>query len=115
MSGTNLPLPQFYAQTLRALEPILDDTLPLSSPETQDLLSTSLDQLHLTARMINALGLFSENETADELGDGELVFMTVQWVIGECEGKGGLGGMAARKAAVERSEVGRSLARLESS
>ena len=41
----------------------------------------------------------------DELGDGELIFMSLGWVIGEAESKGGLRGNADRIAALKRAEV----------
>lgn len=104
---TNLPLPQFYARTLTSLLPLFDDVLSPSSPGAQDLLRTALDELYLIARMIVSLGVFSENESAEELGDGELVFMTLGWVIGEAEAKAGLGGMEDRKGALQRSDVSR--------
>lgn len=56
--------------------------------------------------MITSLGVFSENESVDELGDGELRFMSLGWVVGEAEGKGGLGGRDDRIGALKRSEVG---------
>lgn len=106
MSKTNLPLPVFYAQTLQSLLPIFDDTLSLSDASTQSTLSEGLDNLHLISRMISSLAVFSDNERLEELGDGELVFMTLGWVIGEAESKGGLGGVEDRKLTLERSEVG---------
>ncbi|GFZ49122.1 hypothetical protein JCM24511_06872 [Saitozyma sp. JCM 24511] len=102
---TNLPLPQFYARTLTSLLPLFNDVLSPSSPGAQDLLRTALDELYLIARMIVSLGVFSENESAEELGDGELVFMTLGWVIGEAEAKAGLGGMEDRKGALQRSDT----------
>lgn len=105
MSQTNLPLPVFYAKTLQSLLPIFDDTLSLSDPAAQSTLEVALMDLHLIARMISSLSIFSDNETIDELGDGELVFLTLGWVVGESEGRGGFGGMKERKAALERSEV----------
>jgi immunoglobulin-binding protein 1 len=106
MSGSNLPLPQFYAQILQSLVPVFNDTLLQSDPAAQDLVSTGLDDLYLISRMVTSLGIFSDNEEAEELGDGELVFMTLPWVIAECESRGGLGGIDKRKQALERSEVG---------
>lgn len=105
MAQTNLPLPVFYAQTLRNLLPIFDDSLSLSDPSAQTTLTKGLDDLHLISRMISSLAIFSDNETIDELGDGEMVFMTLGWVVGEAEAKGGLGGMEDRKHALQRSEV----------
>ncbi|ORY26902.1 TAP42-like protein [Naematelia encephala] len=104
MSSTDLPIPQFYAQTLQSLVPIFDDTLSTSDSSAQTLLASALDNLHLIARMLTSLGVFSDNETADELGDKELVFMSLGWVIAECESRGGLGGPERRKAALERSQ-----------
>jgi immunoglobulin-binding protein 1 len=103
---TNLPLPQYYAQTLDHLLPIFEDAIPLSSPDAQMLLTTSLDNLYLISRMITTLGVFSSNEAVEELGDGELGFVTLGWVLGEAESKGGLGGHGERIQALKRSEVG---------
>lgn len=108
MAGTNLPLPVFYAQTLQSLLPVFDDTLSLSDPFTRTILENGLDNLHLISRMINSLGVFSDNETADELGDNELVFMTLGWVLGEAEAKGGSEGREDRVAALKRGQVGQS-------
>lgn len=105
MSQTNLPLPVFYAQTLRSLLPVFDDSLSLSDPAAQYILSTGLNDLHLIGRMLSSLGIFSDNETVDELGDGEMAFMTLGWAVGEGESKDGSGSMAERKAALQRSEV----------
>lgn len=105
MAQTNLPLPIFYAKTLQGLLPIFDDTLSLSDPSAQTILSDALDNLHLISRMVSSLAIFSDNETIDELGDGEMVFMTLAWVVAEAEAKGGLGGMEDRKHALQRSEV----------
>jgi hypothetical protein len=105
MSQTNLPLPVFYAQTLRSLLPVFDDSLSLSDPAAQSILAAGLNDLHLIGRMVSSLGIFSDNETIDELGDGEMVFMTLGWVVGEAESKSGSASMDERKAALQRSEV----------
>ena len=102
---SNLPLPQFYAQTLTRIAPIIDDTLSTSDPSVQSTLSSALNDLHLIGRMITSLGVFSENEGADEIGDGELRFMSLGWVVGECEGKLGLQGRDDRMKALKKSEV----------
>lgn len=102
---TNLPLPQYYAKTLQSLLPIFDDSLPLSEPSTQAQLAKATDDLYLISRMLTSLGVFSDNEGLDELGDRELVFMTVPWVLGEAEAKGGLGGYPDRIAALRRSDT----------
>ena len=102
---TNLPLPLFLSQTLSTLLPILTDDLPLSAPSSQAILQKGLDDLYLVARMITSLGVFSENEEVEELGDSELVFMATGWVLGEVEGKTGLGGVGDRIASIRRADV----------
>ncbi|WRT65047.1 uncharacterized protein IL334_001989 [Kwoniella shivajii] len=103
--STNLPLPQFYSQTLESLQPIFDDTLSLSDASTQSILLSALDNLYLIQRMIHSLGIFSENESADEVGERELVFMSLGWVIGSSEEKGGLNGRDHRIETLQRSET----------
>lgn len=105
MSQTNLPLPQYYAQTLRALLPIFDDSLPLSEASTQAKLQECLTDLYLISRMLASLGIFSSNEDVDELSEKELVFMSVPYILGESESKTGLGGYDARQASLKRSET----------
>ena len=103
--ASNLPLPQFYAQILQPLVTIFDDTVSASDPASQLTLAVALDDLHLTARMLTSLGVFSTNESMDELGDSEMVFMTLGWVVAECEGKGGLTGPEDRISSLKRSQV----------
>ncbi|WWC67653.1 uncharacterized protein I206_101563 [Kwoniella pini CBS 10737] len=103
--STNLPLPQFYAQTLSSLQPIFDDTISTSDPKAQPILSSALDNLYLIQRMINSLGVFSENESIDEVGERELVFMSLGWVIGSTEEKGGLSGRDDRISSLQRAET----------
>ncbi|TXT06127.1 hypothetical protein VHUM_03600 [Vanrija humicola] len=107
MSGeeTNLPLPQYYARTLRSLVPIFNDSISLSDEGAQATLSQAIDDLYLVSRMLTSLGVFSDNESVDEIGDKELAFMTVPWVLGQAEAKGGLSGYDQRKDALRRSET----------
>lgn len=118
----NLPLPQFLSSTLQPLLPIFNDSIPSSTTSAQSTLSTAADNLYLIGRMMSSLGLYSENEDVDELGERELVFMAAAWVLGEVEGRrgvtrleggggrqedGGEGGvsMDGRIGAVKRSDV----------
>lgn len=103
--STNLPLPQFYARALRNLLPILDGDVPFGAAETQSQLQQATDDLYLIGRMLSSLNVFSDNESIDELGERELVFMTVGWALGEAESRGGMLGHGDRKAALERSDA----------
>jgi len=110
---SNLPLPQFYAQTLVQIAPIIDDTLSSSDPSVLSTLSSALNDLHLIGRMMTSLGVFSENEGVEEIGDGELRFMSLGWVVGECEGRLGLQGRDDRTRALKRSEVSRKVLEIQ--
>ncbi|BEJ18250.1 hypothetical protein CspHIS471_0705270 [Cutaneotrichosporon sp. HIS471] len=105
MSETNLPLPQFYARALRNLLPVLDGTLPPLEESTHAQLQHAIEDLYLVGRMLSSLSVFSDNERIDEVGDKELVFMTVGWALGEAETRQGFGGPEPRKAALERSDT----------
>lgn len=102
---TNLPLPQFYERALRTLLPILDGSVSVTEDGTQAKLKSAIDDLYLIGRMLSSLSVFSDNEDIEELGERELVFMTVGWVLGEAETRSGLGGPDERKAALQRSDT----------
>lgn len=102
---THLPLPAFLAQTLESLLPVLSDEQPLSSSVSQTILAKGLDDLYLVARMITTLGVFSENENIEELGDGALIFMATGWILGDIESRTGLSGYDDRVACLRRSDV----------
>lgn len=101
----NLPLPLFLARTIREVLPILNDERPLSLPASQATLAKALDDLYLVARITTSLGIFSENEDVEELGDGELVFMVTGWLLGDMESRTGLGGYSDRISCLRRSDV----------
>lgn len=106
MSSTNsLTLPALLLRTLTSLLPIFDDTLSTSTPEAQQLLQQALADLSLARRMIDALGIFSENEQMEDVGDGEMVYMCVDWVVGEVQGRVNGDGLKGRIQVLERSQV----------
>lgn len=109
MSSTNLTLPALLSRTLTSLLPIFDDTLSTSTPEAQHLLHTALADLALARRMIDALGIFSQNESMEDVGDGEMVFMCVDWVVGEVQGRVNGDGLKGRMEVLQRSQVRRIL------
>lgn len=102
---TNLPLPKFYEQTLRTLQPILDGDVAVGDAAVQAQLSKATDDLYTVSRMLQSLGVFSSNEGQEELSDRDLVFMTVPWVLGEAEQRGGIGSPQQRTEALRRSET----------
>lgn len=104
-TNTNVPLPQFYASVLRSLQPIFDGDVSLGDESVQAQLAKATDELYLVSRMVQSLGVFSPNESAEELSDRDLLFMTVPWVLGEAEQRGGIGGPAQRTEALKRSET----------
>ncbi|GHJ85265.1 hypothetical protein NliqN6_1667 [Naganishia liquefaciens] len=105
MSSTNsLTLPALLSQTLTSLLPIFDDTLSTSLPQAQSLLRTSLADLGLARRMIDALGIFSDNESMEDVGDGEMVYMCVDWIVGEVQGRLNGEGLKERIQILERSQ-----------
>lgn len=105
-SNNSLTLPALLSRTLTSLLPIFDDTLSTSLPQAQTLLRTALADLALARRMIDALGIFSDNESMEDVGDGEMVYMCVDWVVGEVQGRVNGEGLKERIQILERSQVG---------
>lgn len=105
-SNNSLTLPTLLSRTLASLLPIFDDTLSTSLPQAQTLLRTALADLALARRMIDALGIFSDNESMEDVSDGEMVYMCVDWVVGEVQGRVNGDGLKERIQILERSQVG---------
>ena len=49
--------------------------------------------------------MFSQNETLEDVADGEMVFMVEQWVRGEVEGRVATNGIQQRLKVLERAKV----------
>lgn len=103
--SNSLTLPQLLAHTLTTLLPIFTDTLSSSSPTAQSLLATARTDLDLIERILSSLGVFSQNETLEDVADGEMVFMVEQWVRGEVEGRVATNGIQQRLKVLERAKV----------
>jgi immunoglobulin-binding protein 1 len=103
--SNSLTLPQLLAHTLTTLLPIFTDTLSSSSPTAQSLLVTARTDLDLIERILSSLGVFSQNETLEDVADGEMVFMVEQWVRGEVEGRVATNGIQQRLKVLERAKV----------
>jgi hypothetical protein len=104
-SSSSLTLPVLYKRLLKSLLPIFDDSLSVTAPEAQSLLTAAQSELELIERMLGSLGVFSVNETMEDVGEKEMVFMSVEWVRGEVEGRKETKGIKSRLAALQRSKV----------
>jgi hypothetical protein len=106
-STTSLTLPALLTRTLTSLLPIFTDQISTSLPAAQQTLPAALADLALARRMIDTLGIFSTNESMEDVADGEMVFMAVDWVVGEVQGRVNGDGLRGRIEVLERSQVSR--------
>lgn len=106
-STTSLTLPALLTRTLQSLLPIFTDQISTSLASAQQTLHSALADLALARRMIDTLGIFSTNESMEDVADGEMVFMAVDWVVGEVQGRVNGDGLKGRIAVLERSQVSR--------
>jgi hypothetical protein len=107
-STSTLTLPQLYARALTNLVPIFNDDVSTSSSTSQQILREAAIDLDLVIRMTSTLGVFSANESMSDVADGELVYMTVEWVKAEVQGKMGDGsreGIDSRLKTLRSSKV----------
>lgn len=104
-STSNLTLPALYRRTLHSLLPIFNDDISSSLPSTQQTLQDSLTDLDLVIRMSSTLGIFSDNEQVDDVGDGELPLMAVEWIKGEVLGRVNGDGIKERLKVLKSSQV----------
>lgn len=106
MSNTsNLTLPALYTRALRSLLPIFNDDISTSLPSTQQTLQDALTDLDLVIRMSSTLGVFSDNESMDDVGDAELPLMAVEWIKGEVLGRVNGDGIKERLKMLKSSQV----------
>ena len=106
MSKTsNLTLPALYGRALRSLLPIFNDEVSTSLASTQQTLQDSLTDLDLVIRMSSTLGVFSDNESMDDVGDGELPLMAVEWIKAEVLGRVNGDGIKDRLKTLNSSRV----------
>ncbi|KAL5511278.1 TAP42 [Sanghuangporus vaninii] len=82
-SETSIPLQALYSRALRAASKA--SSLPTIEDETQKLVESALIDLNLLSSRIQDLGLFSPNESLDEVTTRDLVYMSVPFVLGELE------------------------------
>ncbi|KAI5451919.1 Type 2A phosphatase-associated protein 42 [Naganishia albida] len=103
-STTSLTLPALLTRTLQSLLPIFTDQISTSLPSAQQTLHAALADLALARRMIDTLGIFSTNESMEDVADGEMVYMAVDWVVAEVQGRANGDGLRGRIAVLERSQ-----------
>ncbi|KAL5489940.1 TAP42 [Sanghuangporus weigelae] len=82
-SEASIPLQALYSRGLKAASKA--SSLPTIEDETQKLVESALEDLNLLSSRIQDLGLFSPNESLDEVTTRDLVYMTVPFVLGELE------------------------------
>ncbi|KAL5529587.1 hypothetical protein ACEPAG_5572 [Sanghuangporus baumii] len=82
-SEASIPLQALYSRALKAASKA--SSLPTIEDETQKLVESALEDLNLLSSRIQDLGLFSPNESLDEVTTRDLVYMTVPFVLGELE------------------------------
>jgi immunoglobulin-binding protein 1 len=104
-SSSSLTLPALFSRTLKSLIPIFTDELSTSLPTVQDTLHNAITDLDLAIRMMATLGVFSDNEEMEDVGDSELVYMTVEWIKAEVQGRINGDGIKGRLATLESSKV----------
>lgn len=102
---SSLTLPALLSRTLTSLLPVFKDEVSTSQPEVQQLLQDSLADLILARRMIDTLGVFSENESMEDIGDNEMVYLAVDWLYAEVQSRVNGDGLQGRIHVLERSKV----------
>ncbi|CAA7271528.1 unnamed protein product [Cyclocybe aegerita] len=81
----SLPLPELYHRVL--LNTTKVSNLPAIEDETQDLVTECLNDLKSLHARITELGMFSPNETLDDISTRDLVYLTVPYVFAEVQGR----------------------------
>ncbi|KAJ9128362.1 hypothetical protein QFC24_000655 [Naganishia onofrii] len=102
---SSLTLPALLSRTLTSLLPVFNDEVSTSQPEVQQLLQDSLADLILARRMIDTLGVFSENESMEDIGDNEMVYLAVDWLFAEVQSRVNGDGLQGRIHVLERSKA----------
>ncbi|EJD53163.1 hypothetical protein AURDEDRAFT_81407 [Auricularia subglabra TFB-10046 SS5] len=61
--------------------------LPTVEDDTQELVASALSDLHALADRVSSLGLFSSNETLEDLTARDMLYLFVPFVLSELEGR----------------------------
>jgi len=79
--------------------------LPAADPAAQSSLHSGIADLKLIAARVSQLGLFSDNETVDDLGTKDAVYMLVEFVWGETVGRLTAHGREERMSTLQQSQL----------
>jgi immunoglobulin-binding protein 1 len=105
MSSPNrhLPLAATYKRALEASAKAY--ALPTIQEETQALVNTARDDLLQVYRAIDGLGLFSSNESIDDLATGDLIYLLIPYILSEVISRTVAEDVDRRKQQILQSEV----------
>ncbi len=102
-SNRNLPLAAIYKRALEATSKAYG--LPTMQEETQTLVNSARDDLLQVYKAIDGLGLFSSNETTDDLATGDLVYILIPYILSEIISRVMAADIDQRKLQIYQSEV----------
>jgi len=85
MSSGEIPLPALFARALTSGSRAMQ--LSAADDECQELVSSSLSDLRRLSARISSLGLFSPNETVDDLTTRDMVYLFVPYALSELVGR----------------------------
>ncbi|THH12015.1 hypothetical protein EW145_g284 [Phellinidium pouzarii] len=83
MSEPSIPLQTLFSRALQAASKA--SSLPTIEDETQELVNSALADLSLLVSRIQALSLFSTNETLEDVSTRDLIYMAGPFVFAEVE------------------------------
>ncbi|KZO90489.1 TAP42-like protein [Calocera viscosa TUFC12733] len=102
-SSSSISLASLFSHALASLSSSLH--LPASDPGAQLSLQSALGDLKVLSSRVNELGLFSDNETIDDLSTRDAVYMLVDFLWGEAAGRVAADGRDERMARLQQSEL----------
>jgi immunoglobulin-binding protein 1 len=103
MSSEGLPLPVLFRRALEAGSKAYK--LPTIQKETQQLLQAAVGDLRRVKSGIESLGLFSTNETLEDLATGDFVYLLAPQVLAELQSRINIENEYEREEFIIRSQV----------
>lgn len=102
-SEEGLPLPVLFDRALQSASRAYD--LPITQEETQSLVQAAVKDLLKVSSGIEALSLFSTNESVDDLATGDLIYLLVPYVLSEMNNRMRVQDEEERKIRIVESQV----------